>query len=41
MLKKKPDTTTKHKTKENSGKIETKNKSPRDKKKMLSVTCKY
>lgn len=41
MLKKKPDTSSKHKTSENSGKVETENKSPKDKKKILSVTCKY
>ena len=41
MLKKKPDTSSKHKTKENSGKTETANRSPNDKKKMLSVTCRY
>ncbi len=41
MLKKNPEISSKHKVKENSGKIEIKNRSPRDKKKMLSVTCKY
>jgi hypothetical protein len=41
ILKKKPDTSSKHKTSENSGNVDTKNKSPTDKKKILSVICKY
>jgi len=41
MLKKKPETSSKHKVSVNSGKAETKKRSPRDKKKILSVTCRY
>jgi hypothetical protein len=37
MLKKKPETSSKQSTRENSGKIEIAKRSPRDKKKILSV----
>jgi hypothetical protein len=41
MLKKKPETSSKHNVKVNSGKEVIRRRSPRDKKKILSVTCKY